>query len=401
MSCAPSLHLVGVSHHTADVGVRGRLALSADDIACRLEAEAAAGRSLVALSTCNRLELYWCGDTDQEPQLRRLAAEREVELGASLLYRRDGMEAVRHLFTVAAGLDSQVMGELEILGQVRRAHQLAAAAGATTWELDLAFAAAVTAGRRVRRETMLGRHPASVSGAALQHAEAGLGGSLVGTNVLVLGAGEVAGGVLRALDGRGAARVALLSRHGERCAALAASIPEAHAVTVGWERLADELAETDLLVAATASRRPVLAAAALARAVAGRGGRGILVLDLGVPRNVDPAARDVAGVRLFDLDDLRLQHCPAVGPADPALGEVVRVLDRELARFDRALRRRAAAPELAELHRLGAALAREEAERALAELGGMSEEKRAMVRQMADRLARRLLYPASRTLGES
>jgi glutamyl-tRNA reductase len=116
---------------------------------------------------------------------------------------------------------------------------------------------------------------------------------------------------------------------------------------------------------------------------------------------VDLTARDVAGVRVFDLDDLRLQHCPAVGPSAPALDEVGRILDYEVARFDRVLRRRAAGPELAELHRLGALLAREEAERALAELGTMSEEKSAVVRRMADRLARRLLYPASRSLRDS
>jgi glutamyl-tRNA reductase len=135
--------------------------------------------------------------------------------------------------------------------------------------------------------------------------------------------------------------------------------------------------------------------------MASRTDRGLLVLDLGVPRNIEPAARDVPGVRLFDLDDLRLQHCPAEGPAAPALEAVGRILERELARLDRALRRRAAAPELAELHRFGAVLAREEAEHALAELGALSEEQSAVVRRMAERLARRLLYPASRTMRES
>jgi glutamyl-tRNA reductase len=236
MSRSPALHLVGISHHTADVAVRERLALSTEEIARRLEAEAARDRSLVVLSTCNRLELYWWGDAEQEWHLRSLAAERDVALNPMLLYRRDGAEAVRHLFTVAAGLDSQVMGEVEILGQVRRAHQLAAGFGATTWELDLAFTAAVSAGRRARRDTLLGSHPSSVSAAALQHAAHCLGGSLADRNVLVLGAGEVAGGVLRALQEHGAGRVALLSRRGERCATLAAAVPRANAVALGWER---------------------------------------------------------------------------------------------------------------------------------------------------------------------
>jgi len=401
MSRLCPLHLVGVSHHTADLAMRERLALSADDVARRLEGESAAGRSLVVLSTCNRLEFYLWGDAEQEAQVRQLAAERDVDLRGSVLYRRDGMDAVRHLFTVAAGLDSQVMGEIEILGQVRRAHQLAAAAGSTTWELDLAFAAAATAGRRARRNTALGRHPASVSDAAIQHAERCLDGSLAGARVLVLGTGEVAAGVLRSLEGRNAGRIALLGRRADRSAVLASSMSGFTVVSGSWDGLTKELARTDLLVAATASRRAILDAAVLSRAVAGRAEPGMLVLDLGVPRNVDAAARDVSGVRLFDLDDLRLQYCPAVGPAAPALDEVGQVLDHELVRFDRELRRRGAGPELAELHRLGASLAREEAERALAELGTLPDAQRAVVQRMADRLARRLLYPASRALGDT
>jgi glutamyl-tRNA reductase len=390
-----------MSHHTADVGVRERLALPAEEITGLLQAAAAAERSLVVLSTCNRLELYASSNADAEGQFRLLAAERGVPLSDSLLYRQRGTAAVRQLFTVAAGLDSQVLGEVEILGQVRRAHQLAAAAGATTWELDLAFSAAVAAGRRARRDTVLGRHPASVSSAALQHAARCLGGSLAGANVLIVGAGEVARGVLRGLPGAHPGRVVLLSRRPERAAALAAATPGVSSETASWAQLSAELALADVVVLATAARRPLLDASMLKAALARRAARGILVLDLGVPRNVDQLARDVGGVRLFDLDDLQLQHCPAQGLATPALEQVARILDHEVARFERTLRRRAAAPELAELHRLAAALAREEAERALAELGELPDKQSAVVRRMAERLARRLLYPASRVLGES
>jgi glutamyl-tRNA reductase len=400
MSRGPLLHVVGVSHHTAEVSLRERLALSPEDVSGRLLVAAAAGRSLVILSTCNRLEFYWWGDSDQETEFRDFATERRVAIDPALVYRRDGEAAVRHLFSVASGLDSQVMGELEILGQVRRAHHLAAAAGASRWEIDLTFAAAAAAGRRARRDTVLGRHPASVSDSAVQHAARCLGGSLARATVLVLGAGEVAASVLRTLESQGgAARITLMSRRGERCSALAASVPGANVSCADWSGLATELDGADVVITATGSRRPIIDAATLTRAVARRpGGCGPIVLDLGVPRNVDAAVRDVPGVRLFDLDDLRLQHCPAVGPAAPELDEVGRILDREFERYDRTLRRRNAAPELAELHRLGAVLAREEAERAIAELGVISDEEGAVVRRMAERLARRLLYPASRTL---
>jgi glutamyl-tRNA reductase len=400
MARDPQLHVVGVSHHTAEVGVREQLALSAEDMSRRLRAEAAAGRSLVILSTCNRIEFYWWGGEDQESEFRQFAYDRGVELNPALLYRRDGDAAVRHLFAVAAGLDSQVMGELEVLGQVRRAHQLAAAAGASTWEMDLAFAAAIAAGRRARRDGVLGRHPASVSGTAVQHAARCLGGTLADASVLVLGAGEVAVGVLRAIESQGgAARVTLLSRRSERSRVVAASVPGARAVCYSWNGLPQELMQADVIITATGSRTPVVTADGLAHALAGRSSEvGLVVLDLGVPRNVDAAARDLPGVRLFDLDDLRLQHCPAPGPGSPALADVTAMLERELDRYGRALRQRDVSAELAELHRLGAALAREEAERAIAELGSVPDDKSDIVRRMAERLTRRLLYPASRTL---
>ena len=400
MSGAPALHLTGISHHTADVAIRERLVLSSDALAARLRAEATSGRSLVILSTCNRFELYWWGEGDQEAQLWALAAERGVAVPRSQVYRYDGVEAVRHLFAVASGLDSQVLGELEILTQVRRAHRLAAMAGATRSELDLAFAAAITAGRRARRESMLGRHPAAVSAAAVQHAARCFGGSLAATRVLVLGAGQVAGGVLRALAAHGAGSVVVVGRNPERCAALAAAIPDAGARVAPWDHLEAAIVDADLVLAATAAHSPVLGEANLPAALATRT-TPMVVLDLGVPRNADPAVRDLPGLHLFDLDDLRLQHCPAEGPASPALDEARRVLEHEIGRFERALRRRAAAPALAELHRIGAAMAREEAERAVAELGLGSEEKSEVVRRMAERLARRLLYPASRTFQDS
>jgi glutamyl-tRNA reductase len=388
-------HLVGISHHTADVNLRGKLALTPDETLDWLEQERAAGRAVVLLSTCNRFELYWWGDDDQDRRLRSMATQRGVSLHPSVLYHRDGAPAVRHLFAVAAGLDSQVLGESEVLGQVHCAHELSQRAGTTRWELDTVFCAALAAGRRVRHETTLGRHPASVSSAALAHAKLCWGGSLEGRSVLVLGAGEAAEGMLRALEGEPVGHVTVLNRTAERGHELAAAW-EADAGQ--WDALAATLPQADILCATTAAPEPIVSAAMLETAVAVRGGRPLVVLDLAVPRNVEPAARDVPGVRLFDLDDLRLQHCPVTSGIAPALDDAERVLREEYVRFQTALRTRAAAPHLAELHRLGAELAQEEADRALAELGSLSERDREVVRQLASRLTRRLLYPASRAI---
>jgi glutamyl-tRNA reductase len=152
-----AFHVIGVSHHTAGVGVRERLAVGPGEAAAVSMVAAGQGGAVVVLATCNRCELYWWGDGDLEPWLRGFAAERGAP--AEALERRDGFGAVRHLFRVAAGLESQIVGEGEILGQVRRAFDAARAAGATCRSLDAVFSSALAAGRRVRSETTLGRHP--------------------------------------------------------------------------------------------------------------------------------------------------------------------------------------------------------------------------------------------------
>jgi glutamyl-tRNA reductase len=392
------LHVVGVSHHTAEIGVRDRLALTADQVTDWLDRERRAERTLVVLTTCNRLELYWWGDDDQEAGLRALAREQGVRLDSRMAYRRDGLPALRHLFLVAAGLDSQVLGEYEILGQVRRAHELARSAGTTSWELDEAFAAALAVGRRVRHETDLGRHPGSVGSAAVTQAALCCGGSLADRQVLVVGAGELADGVLRALESHACRSVSVLNRTPERAEALVSSRP---AEVAGWGSLPEALAQADVAVVATGASHHVLDVPLLTNALASRDGRPLVVLDLAVPRNVDPAARDLPGIRLFDLDDLRLQHCPVTDGTSPVMEQAEGLIRDGMNRFRRTLRVRVAAPHLAELHQFGERLAAEETERALTELDSLSEVERGVVRQMAERIVRRLLYPASKKIRES
>jgi glutamyl-tRNA reductase len=291
-----------------------------------------------------------------------------------------------------------VLGESEILGQVRRAYDAARAEGTTTREMDLIFSAALSAGRRVRRETVLGRHPDSVSSAAVGLIAEHWGGGLDTKVVVVVGAGEAAEGSLRALHERGARNVTLLCRRPERSRKLAEAWG---ASAVRMERPGAALENADLLIVATSSAHPIFSHADLGRVMAARPNRELSVIDLGIPRNVEPAARDIPGVELFDLDDLQRLCCPAAGTASEALLEAERVIDDELARLGLSLRGHAVAPRLAELHRLGIQLAEEESNRALDQLGDISPSQREVVRQMADRLVRRVLYPVSRDLRES
>ena len=264
-------------------------------------------------------------------------------------------------------------------------------------EIDAILSAALATGRRVRHETMLGRHPASVSSAAVSLALQQWTDGLEQRMVVVLGAGEAAEGVLRSLHLSGAPKVALVNRNPQRAATLAAAWGAApHA----WERLPELAAGADLLIVATAAARPVVSASELAEVMAGRAGRPLMTIDLSVPRNVEPEARRIPGIELFDLDDLQRLCCPAAGAPSAALREAQRLVDEEIARLDLTLRSRAAAPHLAELHRHGAKVAEQEAAWALEQLGDLSERDQRVVREMAERLVRRVLYPVSRSVRE-
>jgi glutamyl-tRNA reductase len=394
LSSLDRFHVIGLSHHTAPVRVREQLVLTPGEAGAWLQQQRTAGRSAAILSTCNRFEVYWSGRYDLQPWLHEFARARGID-PATAVVRRDGAACVRHLYQVAAGLDSQILGETEILGQVRRAHQAALKAGTSSRELDAIFSGALAAGRRVRLETRLGRHPASVASAAVEVALAAIPphGS---PTVVILGAGEVATRVVRALTERGVHRVVVVNRRPERAAALA---EEWDVQSRPWTELASLLPVADLVFVTTGAKHPLLRADDVAAATARRGTE-LVVLDVAVPRNVEPTARALANVQLLDLDDLERICCPAAGQPSIAVAEARRIIEDELVRLEARVRVRAAAPGLARLHRLGEQLAREEADRALAGLGGLSDVERQVIRDMAERLVRRVLYPVGRSLRE-
>ena len=276
------LVLVGTSHHHAPVELRERVAVEpeeARDLAARL---AEGGREVVCLSTCNRTELYLAAEDAQAAELDAVAVlsalEPEVE---PALYRLHDGAAAHHLFRVAAGLDSLVPGEGEILGQVRLAHEL----GPTGPLLDRVFRQALHVGRKVRAQTAIGESPASVSSAAAALAEQ-VFGSLAGRSIVLLGAGTVSEQAARNLRTRGAEIALVADSKTDR------------------ELIEEELASVDVVIASTNAAGLVLDAVAVARAVRRRRGRRLLLVDLAVPRDLDPAIRDLDGCYLYDIDDL-------------------------------------------------------------------------------------------------
>jgi len=265
------LVLVGTSHHHAPVELRERVAFDLD------EAHAIAERlgAAVCLSTCNRTELY-LEAADAEDAERRAAA---VLAGLEpALYRLRDQAAALHLFRVAAGLDSLVPGEGEILGQVRAAHE----AGTRGPLLDRVFRHALHAGRKVRAQTAIGESPASVSSAAAALAEQ-VFGDLAGCEILLVGAGKVSGQAARNLRTRGA-HISFVADS-----------------KTGRTRLEEELARVDVVVSSTTASGYVLDAATVERA---RRGRRLLLIDLAVPRDLDPAIHELDGCYLYDIDDL-------------------------------------------------------------------------------------------------
>jgi glutamyl-tRNA reductase len=294
------LILVGTSHKSAPLPVRERLAAHehGHDLVDHVLATEPVAEA-VGLATCNRCELYLVG-ADAEA-MREAAVQRLVELSGHdrerlepMLYVRDGTDAAEHLFAVAAGLDSLVPGEAQILAQIRDAYTSAFEWGATGPVTNRLFHEAIEAGKRVRHQTAIGAGGASVASVAAEVAVERLG-SLEGASVLVVGAGRVAELVAANLSARGAGALTVANRHPDRAAALAARFGGR---AIAWDEVGAAADAADVVVSSTAAPDFVVRAADL------RPGKPRLLIDLAVPRDVDPAAAGVEGTSIVDLDGL-------------------------------------------------------------------------------------------------
>jgi glutamyl-tRNA reductase len=292
-----SVVLVGISHHRAPIELRERAALDskrAAELAGRLSGEHG---EAVCLSTCNRTELYLADESAEEAERKAEAAllALESELGPALYRLRDEAAAL-HLFRVAAGLDSMVPGEGEILGQVRGAHE----AGAAGPILDRLFRQAVHAGKKARSETAIGESPASVSSAAAALAEQ-VFGDLRGRSILVVGAGKVGELAVRNLVTRGATIAFVANRTVDRAAELAHRFG---GEPIPLDRVDRELERADVVLSSTSAGGWILTQEQVARALPARKGRPLFLIDLAVPRDLDPAIHQLEGCYLYNIDDL-------------------------------------------------------------------------------------------------
>jgi len=381
---------LGVSHKTAPVEVRERLALP-DARAQEFLKELLGGsevREAVSISTCNRTELYLvAGDpVDAETaalgMLARQAGIRPTELATSI-YALRNCDAARHLFRVTGGLESMIVGEAEVQGQVKRAYDAATAAGTTGPMTHRLFGAALATGKRVRSETAIGERQASVPSVAAALARERLG-ELAGREVVILGAGETSELAARALSQQGVTTIFVANRRHDRALGLARRFG---GQAVSFDDLPARLERADIVVAATSSPHPILTAGEIGEVMRGRPERELLMIDLAVPRDVDPECGALPGVSLHDIDDLQavVARNRSVRQAEARRAESV--VEEEMQRFAAWLGSLEVVPTLAALHERGA----EVAARVLAENEGRWESASPRDRERVAALARAIV----------
>jgi glutamyl-tRNA reductase len=389
--------MIGLNHKVAPVEVRERLAFSADRIPGALEQlindEVPEIKEVVLLSTCNRTEVYicTCDSTEGETRLREFLAERAKlppEQLQSMLYVLQGEEAVEHLMQVAAGLDSLVLGENEILGQVRSAAEIAHDAGATGPILSALFRYSVQAGKRARSETEIGRGEISVASVVVEMAE-GAFGPLNDRTALLIGAGKISTITARALVKAGLHCVMIANRTFEKAQKLAKNL---NGTAVHFDRLDDVLARADIVICSTGAPHIVLHSDAVAKAQKMRFSRPLLVADLAVPRDADPEIASIPGVQLANIDDLDVIVKTRHPLTASVYQEVQAIVQQELEEFCQWMRARRCVPVIQALHNKAEDIYQKEVEKTLHRLGPLTPKQECMVAAMGKAIANKLLH---------
>jgi glutamyl-tRNA reductase len=388
---------VGVSHKQAPIQVREQLSVSAETLPDRLRQlrEVQGVREAMLLSTCNRLEI-WALAERAEVDADILGTLGPVAAPHAFVHQGEG--ALRHLFRVAASLDSMVVGEAQILGQVKEAAAQAQTVGAWGPQLGRALARATTAAKRVRTETSIARGAVSVSSVAVELAHKLLG-DLRDKVALLLGAGEMAQLAARELKAAGATELLVANRSHERAEQLAA---EVGGVAVSLSELPALLERADVVLCSTGAREPIVTRPQMAKVIKARRFRPVFFVDLTLPRNVEPSVNELENVYVYDLDDLEQV---ANQNRELRRGEVDKaelIVDQELKGFFAEVKERTGLPVLAQLRSKAQKIADAEVERLLAQHAALDEKQQKSIRAMASALVNKLLHaPTTRLRAEA
>jgi glutamyl-tRNA reductase len=416
---AGELLALGISHKTAPVALRERLAFSEREAAdfARQATATAEVREAVVISTCNRTEVYLVvgdavrAEADVLGLLARRAETRPTEL-AEAIYSPRNCDAARQLYRVTAGLESMIIGEAEIQGQVRRAHENAMRAGCTGPLSNRLFAAALSTGKRVRSETGIGSSRVSAPSVAVDLALSVLGG-LEDRHVVILGAGETSELTARALAEQGAGTIFVANRHADRAISLAQRFGGS---VVGLDKLPDQLVQADIVLSSTSSPHPIVGRDELELVMAERralkgtlstggqaGGSALLLIDIAVPRDIDPECGELEGVSLYDIDDLQAVVERNLSTRAEEMPQALEIVEEEIRRFARWLGQLDALPTVSALRAHGDALVAQVLAENSARWESASERDLARVEAIARAVMSRLLHEPTirlRSLGK-
>ena len=389
------LTLVGMNHRSASLDLRERACFSDAEIPAalaRLRAGTAASEALI-LATCNRVEILTRASDGpaMAAELRAfLARERGLSAGTidRHVYVHEGLHAVRHVFSVACGLDSMVLGEPQIQGQLKRAYALAQESGATGPVLDRLLQHALAASKRVRTATGISRHAVSIAYAAA-HLARTIFDDLSGRSALLLGAGKMTELAARHLASHGVTDLTVTNRTYARAETLAETLG---GTAVPWDAFTRELTRVDIVVTGTAAAVPVLTKDHVRRALKGRRGRPLFIVDVAVPRDVEPGVHELPGVYLYDIDDLQGAVDAGLEERRRAAEQARRMLDVEVVAFDRWRQSVELAPTIAalseQLHHVG----HEEIARYGRRLQTLAPEQRAIVLDLTRSVIQKILH---------
>jgi glutamyl-tRNA reductase len=394
-----SFKILGINHKTAPVALREKVAFSEDRLVAALRAlrQESGIAEVVILSTCNRTEVYWTGHASGDELTEWLERHHGNNLDlASSLYIHQESGAVQHAFSVASGLDSMVLGEAQILGQLKDAYRVAKELGSTGPMLNKLFQAAFSAAKRVRSETRIGANAVSFAGATVSLARR-VYSNLSAHSALMIGAGEMNALTARHFVSAGVKRIVIANRTLSKAQALASEL-KGHAADLA--NLEKELSEADIVIACTGSPTPLITKRAAETAIRARRRRPIFMVDMSVPRNIDPSVTELEDVYLFSIDDLQQLVDENLQQRAEAAGGAKSLIEEEVARFLAETRVQDAGPAIRVMREQAEAIRQQTVDQARRMLSSGKPQDE-VIEYLANTLMNRLLHGPTQALRQA
>ncbi len=395
------LVLIGVNHKTAPIELRERIAISRDDLpdATRALAAQPGVSECMIVSTCNRVEMLAAVESPETDLTQFLHNHFGLDqaLLAPHIYEHRDQQAVRHLFRVAASLDSMVVGEPQILGQVKEAFATARAAGTISGQLEHLLQSAFAAAKRVRTETAIGSNSVSIASVAVELARK-IFGSLQGRTVFLVGAGKMSELAARHLVQQGAGAILVTNRTLERARQLAEPF---NGRVIPFEKLYETATEADIVISSTGAPHPIFRREHGQQFMHRRRNRPMFFIDIAVPRDVDPAMNKVEGIFVYDIDDLQAVAASHIAERQTQAGDAEALINAEVERFHQRRRAVNVAPAIVSLQHQAEEIRQNELKRMHARLGILSEEQLAAVEALTRGLVNKFLHPPMQALKQA